>query len=474
MMRLAGRGVLGAVLMFCYPAETLSKTLDGMFLESASTLSRGAWNVKSYLEFGSGAEPVTASVGAGGTSVKLQVDSIRLPVEIRYGLADNWEVGGDLGFESDDGTQVTVAGVTTRHLDGSGLQRLRLLGKWNFWQDAAGIATLAFAGDNQLYYSLDSFDFGLKFAYSPQLGAGTLNLNLGLLIKGGDPDLGGTLASSVKYNTIFDYGIGYVYPYSDNFVGIFELAGATATYKNSGGVSTKGPFAFNVGARYGFTDRFYLDGGLGIGLGGGSPDFLLKVGMDWMWGTFEQYTSTTEASSTRWKPTETAGKTTTPAPTGATTPSTTKAPQKKDEPYYEPPAKYETPQPYKPPEPAKPSVDEQVATRVADAQASFGRGDFVSAAAHYEGAVKLKSTDPTLHYNLATTYFQMKKYADAKSSYKEAVRLNASDPDSHLYLGYTYYYLGDQASAIGEWQKVLQIDPSNTLARDNLKALGAE
>lgn len=476
MKRLTCVGLLIAILIAVHPAASHSKMLDGFALESATTLNRGAWNLKSYLEFGSGAEPLT--VNTGGSNVAIKVDSIRLPVEIRYGLADNWEVGGDLGFESDDGTKLTAGGTTTSFLDGSGLQRFRFLGKWNFFRDMAAMADLAFLGDNSLYYSLDSFDLGIKFMYGPQMGAGTLNLNLGFLIKGGDPDIDGDGKSSAaeSYGTMFMYGIGYVYPYSDRFSGSFEIAGSSSPYDGGSGVSAKSLLSFLLGARYGFTDQMLLDGGIGIGLGDGSPNFLLKVGMDWMWGAAPEYTSTAPSSergtpsqgtSSRWTPSGETKKTETPAP--ATTPEKPKPAQ----PYYEPPTAYETPKPPAP-APTGPSTEEMLQTRVADASAAFNRSDFVTAATQYEAAIKIKDNDPVLHYNLATAYFQLKRYADAKTYYKNAVSLNPADVDSRLYLGYTYYYLQDQASATREWQKVLEIDPSNSLARENLKSLGVE
>lgn len=471
MKRILACWLIVGMFLVIHPVPSSSKMLDGFVLEPASTLNRGAWNLKSYLEFGSGAEPVTVTVG--GNKVTAQVDSIRLPVEIRYGLADNWEVGGDLGFESDDGTSISIGGTNLSILDGSGLQRLRLLGKWNFWQDLAVMADLAFAGDNQLYYSLDSFDFGVKFIYGPQMGPGTLNLNLGMLIKGGDADLDGDgkSSSSEGYDNVFSYGIGYVYPYSDRFTGIFELAGSSSPYKGGTDVSSDDLFSFLLGARYGFTDQFVLDGGIGIGLADGSPGFLLKVGMDWMWGAAPEYTSAAEPSS-RWTPSETK------KPEPATTSRQTTAPvadkPKTDQPYYEPPTRYDVPKPAAPAAPSGPTVEEQLAQRVSEASSAFNRADYVTAVSQYEAAIKLKDNDPTLHYNLATAYFQLKKYSEAKTYYKNAVAFNPTDPDSHLYLGYTYYYLQDQASAIREWQKVLELDPSNSLARENLKSLGVE
>lgn len=466
MKKFACYAILVLFLCAVHPAALSAKPLDGIQLEGVQTLNRGAWDFKTALEFASGAEPGNVAVGA--TTVKIKVDSVRLPFEFRRGITDNIEVGGDFGFESDDGTTVTAGGTTITLLDGSGIQRFRILGKWNFYNDLAGIADLAFLGKNELYYSLDSFDFGLKFIYGPQVGPGNLNLNLGFLIKGGDPDLdGGTNITGESYNNIFSYGVGYIYPWTDRFTGIVEMAGGSAIFK--GGKSMLG---FNFGGRYGFTDRFLLEGALGLGLGGGSPNFLLRVGLNIMGGALEEYSSaapTKTEPASRWTPTTApSGQKTTTQAAPATTPTTTPS-----GPYIEPPTRYDTPKPPAP-TPSGPSLEEQLAQKVADASAAFNRGDYVSASVNYEAAIRLKDNDPVLHYNLATAYFQLKRYPEAKTYYKNAVTYNPADPDSHLYLGYTYYYLQDQAGAIREWQKVLEIDPSNQLARDNLKSLGVE
>lgn len=466
-----------AMVMVIRPEVAVSKPMDGFRLESASTLNRGAWNLKSCLEFGSGAKPLIVTTAGGIVTVK--VNTIRIPVEVRYGLTDNIEVGGDVGIESDAGTKATAAGVTTSILDGSGIQHLRLMGKWNFWHDLAVMSDLAFLGKNTLYYSLDSFDWGLKFMYGPQIGPGTFNFNLGFLLKGGDADLDGDGASTTAegYNSVFSYGFGYVYPFSDKLTGTVEVAGSSSPFAGGTGVAAKSLLSLLSSLRYGLSDQLLLDGGLGLGLGKGSPAFLLNLGIDWMWGAAPESMSSA-APSQRWSPSgETKKAAEAPAraaSSSAAAAAGTAMPPKPDQPYYEPPTRYDTPKPAAPAAPSGPTAEEQLATRVGDASAAFNRGDYVTAASQYEAAIKLNDHDPMLYYNLATAYFQIKKYADAKIHYKNAVTYNPNDPDSHLYLGYTYYYLQDQQSAIREWQKVLEIDPANSLARENLKSLGAE
>ncbi len=480
------------ILSTASPDAAHSIIENGLLMEGPATLARGAWSVGTYLEFSSGAQPITVngSVSASGTSVPVKVDSIRLPVEVRYGLSDNFEIGGDLGFESDDGEP---DGSVT-YFNGSGLEHLRLMGKWNFFQDVAGVATLAFLGDNELYYGLDSLDFGLRFVYGPQVGAGTLNMNLGMLMKNGSASFRGANAkipsTSEDYQNVFSYGIGYIYPYSDRFTGVFEFTGSSSPYKGGGGVNAEDLMSLQVGMRYGFTEQLNLKGGMGVGIGDGSPNFLFRIGMDWLWGAFVSTVS--EAPPQRWEPSGSPGREPerrvekpavptqpeeemsrggVPAARGQIPMDRTAEKDRMTEPA---PATLGTPPERVPPVPAGPTTEEQLQARVRDAADAFNRGDLVSAASNYESAIRLKDGDAVLHYNLATTYFQMKRYADAKTYFKNALAINPNDADSRLYLGYTYYYLQDQASAIREWQKVLEIDPTNTLAKENLRSLGLE
>lgn len=459
--------VLLSLIIVTTPVDVRAKALDGLRLESASTLNRGAWNFKTGIDFGSKITPGSTSLAAGA-STDLEANTIRLPLELRYGFTDNWEFGGDILIESDDGTQipasVSSSGTTQNWFNGSGLAHLRLFGKWNFWNDLSIMPQLSFAGDNGLYYGMDSFDLGLDFLYGPQLGAGRFNLNLGLLAKGGDAEPVNIAGAKADYKTVFRYGVGYVYPYTDRFMGIVELSGNSAILK--GGNSA---LEFDLGGRIGFSDRFFFSGFAGFGLGDGAPNFALNVGLDWLFGAVGDEKG--REQSGRWAP---------------KSESSSKKPMKQEmakksetqqKPYYEAPAKYEVPkktetQPQMSMQKQQaPAID--VEKRIQDATAAFNRQDYATAAAQYEAALQVKTGDAVLYYNYATAQFQLKNYKSAKTNYLNAVRLNPSDADSRLYLGYTYYYLDDQANAVSEWKKVLELDPTNQLARDNLNALGA-
>lgn len=427
-----------------------AKMSDGWVLESAHILPRGVWNLKTNIDIGKGADPVKvpAAYTGTGSDKTLEVGGIRLPIEIRYGLTEAWEIGGELGIESDKGG-IEIGSKSL--FNGSGIQRIRLMGKWNFMESLAGMADLSLLGDNELYYSLDSFDFGLKFIYGPKLGPGHLNVNLGFLFKGGDVGINPTLP--IDYDHVIGFGFGYVFPVGDRFSGSAEFSFATSPYEGSSGVSTEGMMGLNLGARYLLVEALALDGGLGFGFDKGSPALEVKIGIDWMLGGDynEKFAAKPAISGT----------------TQAKTP--TKAPEA---PAAAQPQKAAVEQ-AKPAEPPLVSTEIDFQKRVAEASAAFERGDYVSATANYERAAKLKADDPIVHYNLATAYFQMKRYADAKVYYRNAVTLNPRDPDSHFYLGYAYYYLGDKTSAAKEWRNALELDPTYMHAQEALKSIGA-
>lgn len=428
----------------------------GYLIEGAPTLPRHAFNLRTGIEGGIKAKPIKISSSITGTSDRtIDVSTLRMPLEMRFGLTDHWELGGDFGIEVDRGG---VLIGSDEFLHGSGIQHLRGFGKWNYAGAGSVLFELAFAGDNTLYYGLDSFDLGVKFIFGPKIGRGELRMNLGFLIKGGDIDVGTAL--KVDYNNIVSFGIGYATAFSERFTGVFELAGATATYKGGTGIAGKnGPLSLLLGGAYHYTDRARMDAALGVGIGKGSPVVFLRAGMDWTWG----------------------GGSTGDAPTGAraakpTDKATVTSPAKpaSDEPFYEPPTKYDVPRPVTPAAPAGPTPEEQLKKHMADAAAAYERGEYPQAAGYYQEAIRMKGNDPLTQYNLATCYFLMKKYTDARTYYKNTVTLRPDDADGHFYLGYCYYYLHDPKAAVREWQKVLEIDPTNAQARDNLQSMGAE
>ena len=456
------RGLLAA-LCCLLPVASHSKPTDGILLESASTLNRGAWDMKFGVGYGSGAEPIEGPFLTATSKDPIDVDQIVVPLEIRYGLSDRGEIGWSAAFESDAGRKIPTTGnVTGTFLDAGGLQKVRLFGKWKIRPRLSWKVDFSFAGNNAVVDGSDDFDLGVKFIYGPRIGAGTLMLNLGIETKGGGGDFNnnGSTAAAEQYAKPFFFGIGYVYPFSTRLNGIFELAANTSPFE--GGLGFKGNDLASalVGLRYGFTDRFFLTGGLGAGMLSGSPNLSVRLGLNWMMGTVRDF-SKTEESDEFWAP-------------SADLQEAVRQQAARDEARRRA-AGSRTPQEAAENQPAgSPVVADDLSDRISQATEAFNRGDYFAAAAHYEAAINLKNDDPRLHYNLASTYFLMRRYFDARPYYLNAVRLNPADVDGHLYLGYTYFYLNNAGAAAREWRKVLDLDPTNALARQNLESMQAQ
>ena len=318
--RLVGVGVFFAMLCLS-PAEVSARSLNGAYLEQAGTLNDGAWALKSYVELGSKAKPIKVTNAVTGTGdVELKTGTIRLPVELRYGLTDKWELGGDLGLEIDNGGIIVGS---KGFLDGSGLQGIRMYGKWNFIENLATKLELSFAGDESLYWTLGSFDLGIKFMFSPEIGPGQLNTNLGFVSKSGDVSVSSALV--VDFGTMFMYGVGYTWPWGDRIGWTVELAGSSSPYKGGTGVSGKNArLSLLFGGQYELSERVSADASVSFGLAKGSPRFMLKGGMEWLWGAVEE-ARRTAAAATPQQPSKAWTPSTTPAgapATGATTAAT--------------------------------------------------------------------------------------------------------------------------------------------------------
>lgn len=423
-------------------SQAHAKPMDGLLLESATTLRHGAWDIKFGAEFGSGAEPLDGP--ATVFSKPIVVDVIRAPLEIRYGLSDRSEIGWSAAFEADAGPGITAGTPAGPVLDAGGLQNIRFFGKWKIRPRFSWKADFAIAGNNALTDGSDGVDLDVKFMYGPRIGAGTVLFNLGVDIKSGNSDFNDNGAPE-NYDNPIGFGVGYIYPFTNRSIGIFELSGRTSPFAGVPAAKIDGNNELTAlaGLRYGW-DRFSLTTGAGFGILSGSPNFTLRLGLNWMLGAVKSYAQSDEDLDF-WAPTEEDKKRLAEKAERKAAPGKTWVP-----------------------------VEDELTDRRARASEAFARRDYVAAATHYEAAINLKNDDPVLHYNLATTYYLMRRYAEARPYYQAAIRLNPSDVDSHLYLGYVYYYLSDSTSAAREWQRVLDLDPGNELARNNLNSLGVQ
>ncbi|PLX83287.1 MAG: hypothetical protein C0617_12205 [Desulfuromonas sp.] len=142
-----------------------------------------------------------------------EYDNVRLaPLGVRYGLAPGLEVGGSLGFSSNDGEG---AGAP----DDSGLEGLSLFGKMQVNEYAALRAGLILFGDEDVYpYPSDGLDLFADLALQRRIEGGLLYGEIGYTVQGGNLD----------DNHYFSYGLGYAYPVDRAVTINVELGGEEA------------------------------------------------------------------------------------------------------------------------------------------------------------------------------------------------------------------------------------------------------
>lgn len=419
--------------------------LGGFLLEPSAPIARGVWDIRFGLDMGSGAEPIEGPFRTAGASDAVEVDVLRVPIEVRYGLSGRSEIGVSAVYESDKGPGLRVGTPAGSLLDDAGLQSIRMFGKWRIRPSLSWMADVNFAGKNTLTYGSDGMDMGIRFLYGPRLGRGTFLLNTGILLKSGASDFNNNnvSGSSEDYSNQISFGCGYVCPFTSRWIGTFEFLWATGLFEGGGGVKGNDLLTFMIGQRFGFGESFFLDAGAGMGVLSGGPGVSLRLGLNWMLGAAARMAAA-RTSADWWAPTDESKK--------ILEDTLEKARLERE---------------------VKASPEKSLVEILAAATEAFDRQDIVAAMAQYEAAVRIRNDDPVTQYNLATCYFLKRRFSDALPHYRAAAALAPSDVDSHLYLGYTYYYLKDSESAVREWRAVLEIDPSHELARRNLDSMGS-
>jgi protein O-GlcNAc transferase len=142
--------------------------------------------------------------------------------------------------------------------------------------------------------------------------------------------------------------------------------------------------------------------------------------------------------------------------------------------------------------------------------ASLGRaelqiGDFGAAATDLENAAQLNPTDPGVTMQLADAYnrlgqyikscdvlsrvlavdpgnmplrfkfanslYHAERYADALTQFTQLVTFDPKNADFLVNMGAVYVAMDSTKLAIEAWQKALKLDPTNEIAKQNLKAV---
>jgi len=91
---------------------------------------------------------------------------------------------------------------------------------------------------------------------------------------------------------------------------------------------------------------------------------------------------------------------------------------------------------------AQQASSEDMGSRIAAAQKAQSQGDFISAAADYQRALKLHPEIAELRANLGLMEHEAGQYADAIQSFEGALRLKPSLYVPNLFLGIDYVRTG--------------------------------
>lgn len=102
----------------------------------------------------------------------------------------------------------------------------------------------------------------------------------------------------------------------------------------------------------------------------------------------------------------------------------------------------------------------------------FRLSRYAAAMPYFLRATQLDPGNFRAHYNLGTTLYQMRDFSGAADAYRQAVSIRPNDADAYLFLGFSHYRLGDMSAAARSWERVLELDPGNSVALNNLQALG--
>lgn len=105
---------------------------------------------------------------------------------------------------------------------------------------------------------------------------------------------------------------------------------------------------------------------------------------------------------------------------------------------------------------------------------SLGKGDYSTARASFEEAVKLDDKASAGHLGLGTAYYHLREDRLAERALLRALELSPNDAVPYQILGELYYRKDDIESALSYWEKAVQLNPTNDRLRARLERIRRE
>ncbi len=336
---------------------------------------------------------------------ELEYDAYRLnPIEYRFGLLDNFELGFGTGYTMNSGSP---------HPDESNYDTIDLLARLRWHRHFGTSFRLRFAGDPALHPDgADRVQLRINFPFVIAVGDGYFHSEVGYTFAGGDfegPD-GEVIADREGH---LNYGLGLSWLNSSFSAYSIEVVG-----RQAGAELEEGAFNDHLelvfGSSFTFTENSRLQPSVGVGLLEGSPDLSLRV----------SYTLGLKAPEARRKkmlPAERFSR--------------------------------------REPAPLEPEVDLRELKQ--QGAAEFELNNLEKAIEIFEEVLEHDPENLIALSNLGSLHYRRENYSRAADYYRRALDVEPTDVVARQYLGAIYYQLGEWEKAREEFQTVLELEPEN-------------
>ena len=101
-------------------------------------------------------------------------------------------------------------------------------------------------------------------------------------------------------------------------------------------------------------------------------------------------------------------------------------------------------------------------------QACYARGKTDEAMAHFQQALRIDPSEPSVHSSLGVFYLDKGEVEQALAHLQRALEIEPNFADAHYNLGNTFLQMAQPAEAVAHYDKALQINPSDTQALNNM------